>query len=199
MRPVKTYEFIVVLKKNSTRLIDLVSIFMLAFSVAIFAYEFFIKLLNANKTLNADNGLMLIWIFGIIGWMYFCRTQQKRGIEPHYRFALLLAAWGWFMNPSVPWLSILFLIAAIIEKPVKITPEYAFDEDGIVSNSFPQKKYSWADMNNVVLKAGMLTLDFKNNTLIQKEVNDEVSDQVEKEFNAFCKLQLEAIKKPLIA
>ena len=133
---------------------------------------------------------MLIWIFGIIGWMYYCRTLQKRGMEPHYRFALLLAAWGWFMSPSVPWLSILFLIAAIIEKPVKITPEYAFDDDGIISNSFPQKKYSWVEMKNVVLNSGMLTLDFKNNKLIQKEVNDAVPDNVEKEFNAYCKLQL---------
>ncbi len=190
MREVKTYEFIVVLKKNSTKLIDTVSLFMLAFSIAIFLYEFSWKFVNANKTINADNGLMLIWIFGIIGWMYYCRSLQKRGIEPYYRFALLLAAWGWFMNPSVPWLSILFLIAAIIEKPVKITPEYAFDDDGIINNSLPQKKYSWSEMNNVVLQSGMLTLDFKNNKLIQKEVNDAVSEEVEKEFNAYCKLQL---------
>ena len=45
-------------------------------------------------------------------------------------------------------------------------------------------------MNNVVLKSGMLTLDFKNNKLIQKEVNDAVPDTVEKEFNAYCKIQL---------
>ena len=190
MRSVKTYEFIVVLKKNSTKLIDTVSLFMLAFSIAIFLYEFSWKFLNANKTINADNSLMLIWIFGIIGWMYYCRTQQKRGIEPYYRFALLLAAWGWFMSPSIPWLSVLFLVAAIIEKPVKLTPEYAFDDDGIINNSFPQKKYKWSDMNNVVLNAGMLTLDFKNNKLIQKEVNDAVSENVEAEFNAYCKLQL---------
>ncbi|MBS4043006.1 MAG: hypothetical protein KGZ59_04260 [Chitinophagaceae bacterium] len=190
MRPVKTYEFIVVLKKNSTKLIDTISLLMLAFSVAIFSYEFSLKFIEANKTLNANNGLMLVWIFGIMGWLYYCRTLQKRGMEPHYRFALLLAAWGWFMNPSFSWLSIFFLIAAVIEKPVKITPEYAFDEDGIVLNSIPQRKYTWTDMNNVVLNSGMLTLDFKSNKLVQKEVNDAVPDNVEKEFNAYCKIQL---------
>ena len=192
MRPVKTYEFIVVLKKSSSKIIDTISLLMLTFSMAVFAYEFSVRFKMANNHINANNGLMLIWIFGILGWLFYCRSLQKRGLEAHYRFALLLAAWGWFMNPTAAWTSIIFLIAAVLEKPVKITPEYAFDEDGIVFNSFPQKKYDWSELNNAKLNAGMLTLDFKNNKLIQKEVNDDVPLSVEKEFNAYCGLQIKA-------
>lgn len=191
MRPVKTYEFIVVLKKTSTKFIDTISLLMLTFSIAVFAYEFSVRFKLADNHINANNGLMLIWIFGIVGWLFYCSTLHKRGLEAYYRFALLLAAWGWFMNPTASWTSVIFLLAAVLEKPVKVTPEYAFDDEGVVFNSFPQKKYLWKEVNNAVLKSGMLTLDFKNNKLIQKEVNDDVPDSVEKEFNAYCKIQLE--------
>jgi hypothetical protein len=42
-------------------------------------------------------------------------------------------------------------------------------------------------MNNVMLKDGMLTLDFKNNKLLQKETIDEDGDADEDEFNAWCR------------
>ena len=190
MRPVKTYEFIVVLKKNTTKLIDIISLLMLSFSIIIFIYEFSIQYVNNQNSLTSKNVLLLIWIFGILGWVFYSYIQQKRGMAPNYRFALLLAAWGWFMHPTAMWMSALFVLAAILEKPIKVSPEYAFDNNEIVFNSFPQKHYLWNEVSNVVLNAGMLTIDFKNNKLIQGEVNDEVTTQVEKEFNTYCKLQL---------
>jgi hypothetical protein len=104
----------------------------------------------------------------------------------------MIAGWGWFMNAQTMWLSIIFLIAAILEKPVKVQPEYAFDDDSIVYNSFPQKNYPWNEVQNVVLKDGMLTIDFKNNKIVQRSVNDEVSKQVVTEFNDYCKGRLNA-------
>ena len=187
MRPTKTYEYIVVLKKKSTNLINLISILMLVISVLFFVYNFINQFREAGYSINSVNSLMLLWIIGIAGWIAFCQNQQKRGLEPNYRFALLLAAWGWFMLPQTMWLAGIFLIAAVLEKPAKVAPEYAFDTDEIVFNSFPQKKYSWAEVSNVVLRFGMLTIDFKNNKIIQGEVNNDVTLELENEFNEYCK------------
>ncbi|MFY7964356.1 MAG: hypothetical protein ACOVO1_05630 [Chitinophagaceae bacterium] len=192
MRPVKTYEFIVVLKKKSGNVIDLISLLMLGISLAFFSFEFSIEFKAFSNSINRVNGILLVWITGILGWLLFCRYQQKRGITPYYRFALMIAAWGWFMNPQTILIAVVFLIASFLEKPVKVQPEYAFDDDGIVFNSFPQKHYSWDEIQNVVLKFGMLTIDLKNNKIIQGEVNDEVSKQVETEFNDYCKARLQA-------
>lgn len=192
MRPVKTYEFIVVLKRSSTKVIDLISLLMLGISVVTFTYQFSAQFVEAGNAINSKNGLLLVWIFGIIGWVLMCRYQQKRGITPYYRFAIMIAGWGWFMNAQTMWLSIVFLLAAILEKPVKVQPEYAFDDDNIVYNSFPQKSYPWNEIQNVVLKDGILTIDFKNNKIVQRAVNDEVSKQVETEFNDYCKTRLQA-------
>jgi hypothetical protein len=45
----------------------------------------------------------------------------------------------------------------------------------------------------VVLKGGMLTIDYKNNKLIQLETDDEEDDEYDvedDEFNNYCNLQL---------
>ena len=165
---------------------------MLAISIAFFTYDFALQFKEAGNSINSKNSLLLVWIVGIAGWLLFCRNQQTRGIQPYYRFALMMAALGWFTDPHAIWVSFAFSLAAVLEKPIKVVPEYAFDNDEIVFNSFPQKKYSWNDVSNIVLRFGMLTIDLKNNKIIQGEVNDEVSDQLEKEFNNYCKARLES-------
>jgi hypothetical protein len=53
---------------------------------------------------------------------------------------------------------------------------------------FPPKKYQWSLFSNVILKDNILTLDFKNNKLIQAEI--ETKDVNEEAFNTFAKGQV---------
>ncbi|MGC5098563.1 hypothetical protein ACPXA0_26545, partial [Escherichia coli] len=70
-------------------------------------------------------------------------------------------------------------VAAILERFVKFPEEIAFDKEEIVINSFPKKRYTWNELNNVVLKDGLLTIDFKNNKMLQRLVDSEVDVKVE--------------------
>ncbi len=63
--------------------------------------------------------------------------------------------------------------------------------------NFPEKEYLWNTFNNVILKDNILTLDFKNNHLIQAEV-EEPKNMDEKQFNSFAKSQLR-VNAPSIA
>ena len=81
-------------------------------------------------------------------------------------------------------------MAAALEKQVKFPVEIAFDDNEIVRNSFPKKYYYWNELNNVVIKDGMLTIDLKNNQLIQKEIEDSGSVKTEKDFNEYCRERL---------
>ncbi|MEN9685000.1 MAG: hypothetical protein RLZZ28_786, partial [Bacteroidota bacterium] len=87
-------------------------------------------------------------------------------------------------------IALIYFIAAILEKQVKFPQELAFDGEEIIVNSLPKKRYEWQDISNIVLKDGMLTIDFKNNKLIQKEIETPGTIQEEKEFNEFCRLHL---------
>lgn len=186
----KTYDYIIVLKTPDYKVIDLMSQLMLLLAVAGFTFVAFMSLSQANMILPvSESWLLLFFCSLIIGWWIFSFGQAKRGVIPYYRFALMFAAWGWFVVPGGKLVAIIYLIACFLEKPVKVPPEVAFDGVEIVFNSFPKKILLWPNVNNVVLKDGLLTIDLKNNTLIQKHVNDPVEKQVEHEFNDFCKEQ----------
>ena len=187
----KTYDYIIVLKTPDYKVIDLMSQLMLLLAVAGFTFVAFMSLSQANMILPvSESWLLLFFCSLIIGWWIFSFGQAKRGVIPYYRFALMFAAWGWFVVPGGKLVAIIYLIACFLEKPVKVPPELAFDGIEIVFNSFPKKIVLWPTVNNVVLKDGLLTIDLKSNTLIQKQVNDIVEKQVEQEFNDFCLSQL---------
>ncbi len=51
--------------------------------------------------------------------------------------------------------------------------------------------YKWADMDNVVLKDGILTLDFKSNKIFQSEVKENETPVNEQKFNKYCAEQIQ--------
>lgn len=194
MRPIRTFDFIVVLKRKNTKVIDVITWLMLAIAVVFFLFSLSLQISEAKNTLTPKSILLIVWTLGIFFWTFYVIKQSKKGINLKYRFALLMAGWGWFMHEKTYLLCFVYIIAAILEGFIKVSPEYAFDENEIVYNSFPQKKYQWNSVANVVLKFGMLTIDLKNNTIIQGEVNDDVPLEVEKEFNEFCTKQINKVQ-----
>ena len=94
---------------------------------------------------------------------------------------------------------------------------FSFSTSEIKINKFINKEYQWSDFNNIVLKDGLLTLDFVNNKIIQVEPDwtepllfalykdddiDAYQDiigedypKLEKEFNDFCRSQLKLTDK----
>jgi hypothetical protein len=123
-------------------------------------------------------------------WIYLIAQKRKNGLV-YFRIPLLLSAMGWLIHPYRQIaLAVLYAIAGLIEKQVKFPEEIGFSEESIVFNSFPKKTYSWSDVKNVIIKDNLITVDFNNNKLIQKEIDEEVSSHVEVEFNEYCRTQL---------
>jgi hypothetical protein len=79
------------------------------------------------------------------------------------------------------------LLSLLSSFALKTTVLY-FTPRSIVKRKFPSKKYTWDQFSNVVLKDDILTLDFKNNKLMQAEI--ESSNINEDAFNTFAKQQL---------
>jgi hypothetical protein len=78
---------------------------------------------------------------------------------------------------------ILFLLfSAATDKTV-----FAFDHERIKQKNFPWKKYTWDQLSNVILKDNILTIDFKNNRLLQIRTD---SDIKESEFNEYAMEQI---------
>ena len=76
----------------------------------------------------------------------------------------------------------------MLNKKVKIE----IDPDTItVHYVFYKKAHDWAELSNVILKDSILTIDFKDNHLLQSEIATESFDIDEKLFNRFCTEQLQ--------
>ncbi len=189
----KTYDYVIVTKAPAGhKLIDLISHLMLLMAAAAFIYE---GTKNLSDSFLADiislSSLYFLAAAIIIYWLIYCFMKKRNGYDVLYRFALFIAACGWYLNKQ-QWfyMSISYLIASVLEKPLKVTPEVAFDVEELVFNTVPKRKYLWNEVSNVVLKEGILTIDLKNNKLIQKEIDADISEADEQDFNDFCKHQL---------
>lgn len=64
--------------------------------------------------------------------------------------------------------------------------------------SLPRRRIGWQELNNLVLRDGILTVDFRNNRLAQLNVADNANDNTgwdEETFNQFCRNRLAAIRQ----
>ena len=66
---------------------------------------------------------------------------------------------------------------------------FIFKADAVYLNDFPARKWNWSVFNNVILKDGLLTIDFKNNKIKQILLPRNYWE-IEREFNEFCSTQL---------
>ncbi|MES2371357.1 MAG: hypothetical protein V4557_02175 [Bacteroidota bacterium] len=185
----KVHDYIIEVKRPSYLVIDLISRLMLMIAIAVFSYA--ISAIHEVNWLTTTFGILVL---GMIAWWIRCMVNPKKEEIVYYRLGLLIATIGWVINyrklDGPLWIPILYFIAVLFEKQVKFPKEIAFDEEGITINSFPKRSYPWALLTNVVLKDCILTIDFKNNKLIQKETQEDTTELEEKEFNEFCRKQL---------
>ena len=66
---------------------------------------------------------------------------------------------------------------------------FVFSRQSVMKTNFPKREYDWNLFSNVILRDNILTLDFKNNKLIQVEIEDpEKINSIE--FNEFTKSKI---------
>jgi len=180
----KEYDYLVTLKKNMEKKINLISLILLIISICIFLYTA-VRLMDTSFHKQAVicvliAGFSLLWII-----------LKEMGKITYYRLAFLISGVALFFPPfGLTWLGILFVLIGLFEKQAKFPQEIGFDAEGITTNSIPSRFYNWQEVTNVVLRGGLLTIDFKSNKLYQKEVQSKVTKALEEEFNAFCQSQI---------
>jgi hypothetical protein len=176
------YDYVVTLKRDQVRKIDLVSILLLIFSWLAFSYVQFRQGFNIFLTIAS-----LILLAGLLINLY----ASRKGEEPRFHHWLFVAGLFWLGMPYFQWMFIPFFLFALLEIQAKYPLEIGFHAGGVVINSLFKKKIPWDALDSVILKDGLLTLDCKDNTLIQREVlDDDEPEADEDEFNDYCRSKL---------
>ena len=88
------------------------------------------------------------------------------------------------------WVSLILVVLALLYYIARQTLQVDIDTEGIHYPSFPERTFTWKELNNTILKNGLLTIDFRNNKLIQQLIDEKETNINEQEFNDFCNKQL---------
>ena len=142
----------------------------------------------------SSNVIFIALVAGIVvaftGFVFNIRSasKNKQPLVPFSVIFLLIAiVWAALLNY---WLCIALLILALLDRTIRKKPAVVFFEDRIELPAFPKKTFQWDAFNNVILKDRILTLDFRNDRLIQSEIDGESYHIDEPAFNLFCRQKL---------
>ena len=185
MRGQKEYDFIVTLKHQDYKVYDVITVLLCVMTLAAFVFAI---MYTGFVTYNWVNIFLAAFI---VIHLFIITINLKKESIPTFKWSLFAAAFLWLLYPlHVPAIGIFYIIAALLERQIKFPQEIGFSKDAVTFNTFPFKNYAWQQFNNVMLKDNILTLDFNNNKILQKETESDVSSETEKEFNEFCRQQI---------
>ncbi len=129
-------------------------------------------------------------IFGLIlntvPWLYYLLNKQHIK-TPILEISFLVSAFIWMYFGNI-WMGIMLLAFAVMGFFANKKSIIHFTDEGITYPSFPIKKYEWAAISQVIWKDDILTIDLKDNKLLQFNIDKVVAEKLDIiGFNTFCK------------
>lgn len=168
-----------VLRNETSRYVNWIGFWLTAGSAMLFIREMFI-----HGSVVVPYLLGVLFIAGLLLWNLYAKYKLDK--EIYYSKALLIAGLVWMKMPYYQWLVFVLPLLALLEYQAKLSPEIGFSEDHVVFNRLFKKKFEWSAIEHVVLKDGLITVNFKNNRFFQKEIDSGENEATEAEFNEWC-------------
>ncbi len=162
-------------------------------------FLFFLHVAAAAFTLNSDDNkvklsmYILLGFYAVSGIFFYFYKKHSWATET---FSLLLAlfyAHFWFKQVGI--IALIVFAAVYITVTMvkgKRTTVLFLDEGIHLTRVFKTVVFQWTEMDNVILKDHLLTIDFKTNKIIQVEIVEQSRADDETAFNQFCTEQMQS-------
>ena len=160
-----------------------VSLVIIALHVIVFGYLAIFST-DTNTSFLSVIILTSLLVFGI--YYYLARISRSK-IGFHLFFFVLAVGWIYMRQYAMALIPVAFDILGIFAPK---TASVLFFEQYLVYPSFASRKTNWDELSNVLLKDAILTIDFKNNRIIQQAIDESKNPVNEQEFNEFCRERL---------
>lgn len=116
------------------------------------------------------------------------KNKVRRYLKPFAGAAIAVSLYWFWLGPW--WAGLLVLILTLFYIIAQRELKIEVGTSQISYPSFPKKNIKWHELNNLILKDGLLTIDFKNDKIIQHYPVTKMKPVNEKDFNEFCMQQL---------
>lgn len=179
-------QFDITFKNEKERTYLLLIIFFVILHALFFIYLLFYQSLWKKGVA----GIVIIILYSA----YRLLISKTRNQKFYYGEGIFILFTFYFTFFEAWWLFIPELFLSVLVSFLLQKKSVYFNFYMIEHRTRPYKRYKWNELNNVILKDNLLTLDFKNNKLLQREINTPVNEAT---FNAFAREQLNKVNKHL--
>ncbi|HEX7902746.1 MAG TPA: hypothetical protein VF487_02625 [Chitinophagaceae bacterium] len=179
-------KFRLLLKNDKLAQYNLIALFVVLLNIFLFVY---ISIYTPERGIKIAALICLSTTLIVTGIHFFLKRIKNNTGTPYLHAGISITTLGWLQMEHYLAAAVCFILGLLYIFSKKILT-VRFFTDKIIYTSLPQKNISWAELNNVILKDGILTVDFRNNKIIQSEIESPDSQLNEKEFNDFCRGQL---------
>ncbi len=174
-------DFKIILRNKKIKSYRLIGYIILLINTAFLFYILWSPLKRSAAILS----LVILALYFLFQWNYIRKGKQAFFFNEFIFFILGIC---WINLENYFAVAINFVIGVLFYLAIQKL-SVIFNGKAVTMNFFPKKEYEWNQFSNVVLKDGILTLDFKNNKLFQGEIEDDNLIK-EREFNSFVSTQL---------
>ena len=174
-------EYIFYAANKRYKLIQAFSIAILFINMLALAY---ISYINAYKLYGFAIAIFLLMV------LFFLLKKKSKSYAISLAYAAAYVGWSRF---EIYTITIPVFLLWLLYISVKDKFSFTISNSGVATNtslSLATKNTTpWSSLNNIILKDGVLTIDYKDNKVLQTEVNEDFYIN-EAEFNEFCRKKL---------
>ncbi len=174
-------QFEIILKNDKIKSYRTIALIILLFNLAIFTFLLFYDAFRAV----ALSSIIALALYVLLRWYVFKKQNAANFFD---EFAFFIPAMCWFGLHSYILMIVLIIMGFLYRFSLQQF-KFVFTSEKVMKLNFPKKEFDWNSFSNVILKDNILTLDFKNNKLIQAEI-EKAQNVNETEFNQFAQSKL---------
>jgi hypothetical protein len=184
------------LKDNNQKAYNLFTwfLFFLHVAAAMFA-------LNTNDNKVKLSIYILLGFYALLSTVYYFYRKYPKALETFSLIMALFYANFWFQQVGIIAVLVFAAVYIIVTMVKGKRTTVLFTTDGVhLTRVFKTIIFPWSELENVILKDNILTIDFKTNKIIQVEIVETARMIDETEFNLFCKERLQtatAVENPV--
>jgi ribosomal protein S18 len=176
-------QFEITLKNEKIKQYNRIGWFIIVINILFVLYLAFF---SSDRKMQISNITILVFLLLVfLLQRYFRKSLYQFGIHPYFFFLMLF-----WITLEMYWLAAVVVIFDALHTMATKKLLVFFQKDKIVWPAFFLRKINWQDLNNVVLKDGLLTVDYKNNKILQQFIDEKSNVVIETEFNDFCRQQI---------
>lgn len=172
-------KFVIEIPNEKASTYRIVTLIVLLLNFFVFGFVF----MHASSSLSEAAAIGGLLVNGIGCIYYLLNKRHLKAPFTEIIFFINAILWLLWANYILAMLMIVFsLLSFYANKKIRIL----FTDEGIIYPSFPVKKYSWSETEQVIWKDDILTIDLKNNKLFQLNIETVPPGFDINTFNAFC-------------